>query len=64
MSCHVNQQVIFWHARVLFRVYVTLVVNAAHPCDDGGLSPGQQLGGLSVIFWFGSQQGDDVLQGA
>lgn len=54
----------FWHARVLLRVYVTLVVNAAQPCDGGGQSPGQQLGGLSVIFWFGSQQGDDVLQGA
>lgn len=64
MSCHVNQQVRFWHARVLFRVYVTLVVNIAQPRDGGGQSPGQQLGSVSVIFWFGSQQGDDVLQGA
>lgn len=43
---------------------MTLVVNAAQRCDGGGESPGQQLGGLSVVFWFGSQQGDDVLQGA
>lgn len=41
---------------------MTSVVDAAQRCDGGGQPPRQQLGHLPVIFWFGSQQGDDVLQ--
>jgi len=32
--------------------------------DGGGQPAGQQFGGLSEVFWFGPQQGDDVLQAA
>lgn len=41
---------------------MTSVVDAAQRRDGGGQPPRQQLGRLPVIFWFGSQQGDDVLQ--
>ncbi len=41
-----------------------LVVDAPEGSDAGGQSTRQQFGGLSVVSWFGPQQGDYVLQGA
>ncbi|KAF3853498.1 hypothetical protein F7725_014186 [Dissostichus mawsoni] len=48
---------------------VTADVRAKHvdvpdSSDGGGQPAGQQFGGLSEVFWFGPQQGDDVLQAA
>lgn len=41
-----------------------LVVNAPEGSNGGGQSTRKQFGSLSVFFWFGPQQGDNMLQGA
>lgn len=48
----------------LFPFLLLLVVDASESSDGGGQATGQRFGRLSVVLWFGPQQGDDVLQGA
>lgn len=41
-----------------------LIVNAPESGNGRSQSTRKQFGSLSVVVWFGSQQGDNMLQGA
>lgn len=53
---------LLWQPLYLQGLSSLLVVDASEGSNGGRQATGQQFGGLSVVFWFGPEQCDDVLQ--